>query len=170
MRFLTVITAFLAIVQSAFAQTESPPRPAKDRMVVGVIERVLVLPGNFLLHGKVDTGARTSSLNAQEIEYIKRGNAQFVRFSITNRKNKTATFERRVVRQVRIKEIGRPSQRRPVIILGLCVGSVFRNTEVSLADRTGFSYQILVGRKFMSQRIVVDPAHKYMVEPSCAKL
>lgn len=167
MRFLTAILAFQLIAAPALAQTESPPRPQKNRLIVGLIERVVIFPGKFMLHGKIDTGARTSSINAQNIDHFKRSGVRYVRFSVTNRENKTITLERRVVRWVRIKEIGYISQRRPVIKLGLCVGNVFRNTEVSLADRTGFNYQILVGRKFTNQRIIVDPAREYVVEPSC---
>lgn len=167
MRVLTVILALQMIAAPALAQTETPPLPQKDRLVVGLIERVAVLPQNFMLHGKIDTGARTSSINAQNVEHFSRDGGRFVRFSVTNREGETITFERQVVRWVRIKEIGYISQRRPVITLGLCVGNVFRDTEVSLADRTGFNFQILVGRKFLNQRVIVDPAREYAVEPSC---
>ncbi|MDX1484025.1 MAG: RimK/LysX family protein [Alphaproteobacteria bacterium] len=167
MRIMTVILGFLVLLSSAHAQTESPPRPAKDRLVVGVIERVIVFPGNFLLHAKVDTGARTSSLNAQDITTTYRQGERYVRFSVTNREGRTATFQQRVVRHVRIKEVGAPSQRRPVIRLGICLGNVFRETEISLADRSNFNFQLLVGRKFMSQRVIVDPSLEYTATPSC---
>lgn len=160
----------LLMAPGAYAQQESPARPPTDRLVVGVIERVIVFPGNLPLHAKVDTGARTSSLNAQNIITFRRAGARFVRFSVTNREGRRVEFERRVVRRVRIKEIGRPSLRRPVIRLGLCLGDVYRLTDVTLADRSNFNYQILVGRRFMSQRIIVDPSREYTTEPSCPQV
>ena len=170
MRCFLLILALLAVVRSADAQIDAPPRAPKDRVIVGFVERVLVFPGTFLLHAKIDTGARSSSLNAQDIVVIKRGGRTLVRFSVTNRENQTITLERMVVRYARIKDIGRRPQVRPVIRLGLCVGPIFRIIQVNLANRTGFNYQLLVGRRFMQQRIVVDPAREYTIDPSCPEV
>lgn len=162
---LTVVSA--AIAGPALAQDESPARKRAERLVVGYIERVMVMPGNLVVHAKVDTGARTSSLNATEIEFLYRKTGEWIRFSVTNRDNRTVTFERPVVRHARIKELGGKLQDRPVVMLGLCLGNVFRVTEVNLVDRSGFNFQLLVGRQFMRQRVAVDPARRYTAEPAC---
>lgn len=167
MRIGAAVLAIVISTPSAFAQTETPPQQPSERIVVGYLERVRVFPGNFLVFAKIDTGARTSSLNAQDIEYIRKDGKTFVRFSVTNRDNETRTFERPVIRRARIRDIGRPAQVRPVIMLGLCVGNVYRFTQVNLSNRTGFNFQLLVGRRFLAQRMLVDPVRQYTVEPSC---
>lgn len=149
------------------ASAETTPKPPSERLVVGYIERVRIYPYDFLVHAKIDSGALTASINAQDIEYFSRNGKAMVRFSVTNRDNRTVTFSEPIVRHARIRDIGRNAQVRPVILLGLCVGDVYRVTEVNLSDRTGFNFQLLVGRRFMRQRIVVDPALTYTSEPDC---
>ena len=169
MRSIGAVLAILFAAQPAFAQSETPPRQPLERVVVGYLERVRVFPGNFLVYAKIDTGARTSSLNARDIKYVERDGETFVRFSVTNRDNETQTFERPVIRKARIRDIGRPSQIRPVIMLGLCIGNIYRFTQVNLSNRAGFNFQLLVGRRFMAQRVLVDPVLQYTVEPTCPR-
>jgi hypothetical protein len=167
MRSIAAVLAIVLAVHPALAQTETLPRPPAERAVVGYLERVRIFPGNFLLYAKIDTGARTSSMNAQNIRYLERDGQRYVRFSVTNRDNETQVFERPVLRRAKIRDIGRAPQVRPVIMLGLCVGNVYRYTQVNLANRAGFNFQLLIGRRFMAQRLLVDPVRQYTTEPSC---
>lgn len=169
---LRPIAAALSIIFAAgmaAAQPETAPKPAEQRGVVGYLERVRLYPGNFLIYAKIDTGARTSSLHAQDIAYVDRDGQTFVRFSVTNRDGQTQTFERLVIRRARIRDLGRAAQVRPVIMLGLCIGNVYRFTQVNLSNRKGFNFQMLVGRRFLAQRLLVDPVRQYTVEPSCPR-
>lgn len=149
------------------AQGQTPARPPDQRLVVGFAERARLYPGDFLIYAKIDTGARTSSLNAQDILMFERNGRLWVKFHVTNRENQTVTFERPVVRHVHIKDLTGPAISRPVVMLGLCVGDVFRVTEVNLSDRAGFNFQLLVGRRFMRQALRVDPARQFTVKPRC---
>lgn len=171
-RFLPVLAAaasMLATTSMARAQSsaETPPLPREARQVVGYTETVRLFPSDIPLRAKIDTGARTSSLHAQDITIFARNGKMWVRFHVTNRENRTQEFERPVVRRVRIKDLGGPSISRPVVLMGICVGSVYRITEVNLSDRSGFNFQLLVGRRFMRQVIVVDPARQFTLKPQC---
>lgn len=154
-------------VGGAPTQGQTPALPADQRLVVGFTERVLLYPGDFLIYAKIDTGARTSSLNAQDITTFERNGRLWVKFHVTNRENQTVTFERPVVRHAHIKDLTGPAISRPVVMLGLCVGDVFRVTEVNLSDRAGFNFQLLVGRRFMRQALRVDPARQFTIAPKC---
>ncbi|HZE21601.1 MAG TPA: RimK/LysX family protein, partial [Desulfobaccales bacterium] len=61
------------------------------------------------------------------------------------------------------------AQKRPVIKIGVCLGRIYKETEVNLVDRTGFKYRMLIGRKFMEGAVIIDPAVKYTIEPSCSE-
>lgn len=165
-RAMAFFLAGLGILNGT-ASAETPPKPAADRFVVGYLERVVIYPHDFLVYAKMDTGARTASINAKDIEYFSKDGKAMVRFSVTNRDNRTVVFSEPIIRHARIRDIGHRAQVRPVILLGLCVGSVYRVTEVNLSDRKGFNFQLLVGRQFMRQRIIVDPARTYTTEPNC---
>ncbi len=135
---------------------------AQDRMVVGWVEKVMICPGNLVLHAKLDTGARHSSLNAQNMKLFKRQGKAWVRFDVVNRSGQRETFEKPVVRTAKIKDHIRPADRRPVIQLGICLGDYYKEIEVNLTDRSEFKYQLLIGRSFMAEHFWVDPSTKYM--------
>jgi hypothetical protein len=140
---------------------------ASDRPVVGWVERVKIYPGEFEIHAKIDTGAKTSSLNAPNMQIFKRDGEEWVSFEVTNRKGKSRKFEEKIVRVSRIRRHGGRLQRRPVVMLGVCVGNVFRQTQVNLIDRKNFNYQMLIGRRFLTDRVVVDPGRTFIARPSC---
>jgi hypothetical protein len=166
---LTLVTSVLSTTTAPRAETsvETPPLPRESRQVVGYTETVRLFPSDMPLRAKIDTGARTSSLHAQDITIFAKRGRMWVRFHVTNRENRTQEFERPVVRRVRIKDLGGPSVSRPVVLMGICLGKVYRITEVNLSDRSGFNFQLLVGRRFMSQVIVVDPARQFTLKPKC---
>ena len=146
--------------------TKTPP---KDRPVVGWIENALIDPGGLLIRAKLDTGARTSSLNAPNYKIFDRDGQPWVRFSVTNREGKSVTFERELVRHARIKRIMGPPQVRPVVLLTVCIGSVRAETEVDLVNREGFNYQMLIGRRFLARRFAIDPSVTLTSHPTCGK-
>jgi hypothetical protein len=155
---------------AALAQDRKPaPSGASQgrRTVVGFTETVRLFPGDIEIRAKIDTGARTSSLHAEDIISFERNGRLWVKFHITNRDNRTQTYERPVVRQVKIKSLTGPPLSRPVVVLGICVGDVFRVTEVNLSNRLGFNFQLLIGRRFMRQALVVDPGRQFTREPRC---
>jgi hypothetical protein len=155
---------------AALAQDRKPApvrTPAGKRTIVGFTETVRLYPGDIAIRAKIDTGARTSSLHADDIISFERDGRLWVRFHVTNRDNRTQTFERPVVRQVKIKSLTGPALSRPVVMLGICIGDVFRVTEVNLSNRHGFNFQLLVGRRFMRQALVVDPGRQFTRQPRC---
>ena len=140
---------------------------AADKLVVGWVERVHIYPGAFEIHAKVDTGAKTSSLNAPNLKKFQRNGEEWVSFDVTNRRGVTRKFEAKVLRISRIRRHGGQFQRRPVIMMGLCIGSVYQETQGNLIDRKNFNYQMLVGRRFMAGRVVVDPGRTFIAKPHC---
>ncbi len=140
------------------------------KLVVGWIEKVQILPENILLHAKVDTGADTSSLNVSELDEIVRESERWVTFTVTTKEGQSVSLKKRVHRHVKIKRKGTHAQRRPVVRFDLCLGNIFkRKTEVNLADRKNFKYNMLIGRNFLKRDAVVDSARTYKFEPDCAK-
>jgi hypothetical protein len=145
----------------------SSPTGAQNKDVVGRSEKVRICPGNLVLRAKLDTGAKTSSLHAPRITKFEKNGETWVRFSIKNRKDIEATIERKIVRKARIKRKDREPEERVVVMLGVCMGTQYREVEVNLVDRADFNYPMLIGRNFMIGHVLVDPELKYTSEPSC---
>ena len=135
------------------------------KQVMGWRERVRLLPEDLVVEAKLDTGADRSSLHAPQLTRFGREGEPWVRFSVTNHEGATKTFERHVVRVAKIKRHFGKRQERPVVIMRICVGSYCEDTEVNLVDRSRFTCQFLVGRRFMGRALVVDPELKHSVEP-----
>ncbi len=147
---------------SAYTQT---------REIVGYVERARIYPGNLSLRAKMDTGAKTSSLNAPNISFFNRGNKQWVTFDVINKKGKKIQIEKEILRSADIKQNGIlsfASQKRPVIMLGICLGSVYKEVEVNLVDRSHFNYQLLIGRNFLIDSFLVDPSLTFTHKAKCA--
>ncbi|MDD2902929.1 MAG: RimK/LysX family protein [Syntrophales bacterium] len=143
------------------------PALAGDKPALGWVEKVRLYPGGLILQAKLDSGAEFCSLNASNLTEFTRQGQKWVKFQVANHLGQTKTFECQVRRLAKIKRRGGGFHRRPVVKLGLCLGNLFEEVEVNLADRTGFIYPLLIGRNFMRGKLVIDPATMFTVEPQC---
>lgn len=126
-----------------------------------------VEPGSTRVKAKLDTGATTSSIDARNQEVFKRDGKRWVRFTIEDRDGREVELERRVERFVKIRRPDDKFDRRPVVKMSLCLGRELRSVEVSLADREGFVYPVLLGRNFLAGVAVVDSGQTLTSEPDC---
>lgn len=163
------ISLFL-IVNLSFTLMIPVPSHAQNKEIAGWIEGVRIHPGNLYLNAKLDTGAKTSSLNAPGMKLFKQKGEQWVRFEIQNKKGKKILIEQKVERIVKIKRKLMFSQSRPVIRLGICMGNTYKEVEVSLIDRSHFNYQMLIGRNFLVDDFLVDPSLTFSKKPVCNNL
>lgn len=157
----------LALAVLAVAYCTSVPAGEPRRM--GWLEWSWLEPGHVRLKTKLDTGARTSSLHAEDIETFERDGDKWVRFRVplSDRPEDTnlerdLVLERPVVREILIKDHEHAPAPRYVVEIDLCLGNETRRTEVSLADRSRFNYPLLLGRLGMRGHIMVDPEAKYI--------
>ena len=134
---------------------------------VGWVEKVRVYPGDIVLKAKIDSGAKTSSLNCGCTNLIKRDGEKWVSFTITNYKGDEIRLERKLERIAKIKRHFGEAQERFVVKLGVCLGNTYKETEVNLIDRSGLNYQMLIGRSFLQDSHVIDPAVTFSRTPDC---
>lgn len=139
----------------------------KNYFVFGWMEEAAISRGGYRVHAKLDTGADTSSMHAENLEVFKRNSKDWVRFEITNRYGEKARIEKRVRRFADIKRKQGKPQKRPVVKLEICVGSIRELVEFTLVDRSNFSSTALIGRNFLSGKILVDSSVSYSMEPDC---
>lgn len=141
---------------------------AAERMItVGAAEMVRIYPSGHTFKARIDTGATTSSINARNIEPFRKGGKRWVRFEINGKNGQRIRMERPVVRTVRIKRFGQESKRRTVVRIGICLGSYYKEAQVTLQDRRRREFPVLIGRRYMAGAIVVDPGREYIAEPNC---
>ena len=141
---------------------------AFSKEVIGWVENAYVLPGKVLLKAKIDTGARSSSLHCNCVNKFLRDGERWVEFSLTDIDGKQVSVEKKVLRTVKIKRHFGDMQERDVIRLGICIGDQYEDTEVSLIDRSGFKYDLLIGREYLKEKFIVDPSQQFTVNPHCS--
>lgn len=116
------------------------------------------------IKAKVDTGAKTSSLHAFDLQLLDRDGAQRVRFDIhpwqaTALDSVTVELPVHDVRLVRSSS-GHAEQRY-VVLLPLVLAGREVSAEVTLSDRDDMGFRMLIGREALVQGYVVDPARSY---------
>ncbi|MDH3527549.1 MAG: RimK/LysX family protein [Gammaproteobacteria bacterium] len=145
----------------------SVPGVGHAKQVVGWTENAVIYPGGLELRAKIDTGAMASSLNCECRNLFEKDGEQWVRFSVINYQGEQMWLERKIHRMANIKRHFGGIQERPVIILGVCLGNVYRETEVNVIDRSGLDYQMLIGRKFLEGEFLVDSSAQFINPPQC---
>ncbi len=116
---------------------------------------------------KLDTGAKTSSINAEIIKIFKRDKEQYVLFRVDLDKKHEVTLERKIVRWTKIKSKEGMPIKRPVVIMSLCIGNQLLKGETNLADRDHFNYPILIGRNMLNTQLIVDVSRVFTTKPTC---
>lgn len=119
------------------------------------------------LKAKLDTGARTSSLNASSIKLFQKDGEQWVRFAVPRRDGATRKFERPLHRMSRVRRAGTAPELRPVILLEACVAGIRRIAEFNLRDRSGMRYPVLIGRSYLRGDILVSSNAENLHDGEC---
>ena len=127
------------------------------RVIIGRLENVHILDIGISKKARIDTGAKTTSIDARDVEVFERNGVNWVRFSFEGE-----YLERPVVRTVRIKRHGGKSIRRQVVELEFKLGEITRKVEVTLANRKKYTYAILIGRNFLKKRFIVDVGEVFL--------
>ncbi|HYE34949.1 ATP-dependent zinc protease [Methylocaldum sp.] len=162
MRFGTLIFLLTipTVILGAEAQAKSDSR---ERAIMGWLESVFLKPWNIRATAKLDTGAKTSSLHAGNVEHFTRNGQEWVRFTLTGTDdNKSAVVERPLVRMAYIKERKSRATKRDVVSMVLCKNGKDYETEFTLVDRSNFNYPVLLGRSFLKDVALVDSAETFM--------
>lgn len=140
--------------------TEKPD----SKSIIGAIENVRLVPPNIVLKARIDTGAKTTSIDAQNITPFERNGKEWVRFYLLVGEKKY-DIERKVIKTILIKRHGEDSQRRYVVKMRIVIGDVSQLISVNLNDRESYQYPVLIGRNFLRDYFIVDVGKKFQVKP-----
>lgn len=139
-----------------------------DLEILGWVENARLTDPAIALKAKLDTGAETSSLDAEVIKKFRQDGRRWVRFRVSDRD----TGEEFIIVRERVRTIGvvqhdGSRQTRPVVEMELCIAGRLMRTEVSLIDRREFIYPLLLGRSTLESFALIDPGSTFLSEPVC---
>ena len=157
-RWLSLLS--LSVLASFFLLTPEMVS-AEEKVTIGAIEDVLLLPWGVKLPARIDTGAAKSSLDAQELTVRE----DRVEFKLPQKygglRLRLPIIEWRHVRTPEGRE------RRPIVELEICLGSKRIRTLVNLTDRSMVKYPLILGRNFLKENFVVDVKRRRTAKPNC---
>lgn len=133
--------------------------------VVGWRE-VVSLPelGVFDMRAKIDTGARTSALHAEDQEIFERDGVKWVRFKVpASRHHADFKVEVPVHDERDIKNTSGVPERRIVIRTVLHLGDRHWHVDVSLANRANMGFDMILGRTAIRRhQVLVDAGRSFL--------
>jgi hypothetical protein len=137
---------------------------AKERITVGLVEEVVLLPWRVKLPARIDTGAAQTSLDARDM--VIRGD--IVDFRLPEKYGglqlSLPIVARKTVRSAEAHE------QRPVVMMEFCLGSKHIRTRVNLNDRSKVKYPLLVGRNALKKNFIVDCMKEKCAPPICPEV
>ena len=130
--------------------------------IIGATD-ILDLPelGWYRVPVRVDSGATTSSIHCSRVRLVKEGESAVLRFYLDTKKGApqqsfvVKDFKETIVRNSSGKE-----EKRYVIKTRITIFGKKIKTEFSLANRRKMRYPILLGRKLLKGRFLVDVSRK----------
>lgn len=130
----------------------------EDIVIKDVVEKI---------PAKLDTGALTSSIHAEEVELFERDGKKWVRFIVTDPSVKKPTrtrIEAPLVRIARIKEPGAESVAREVVKLSFTIGERKMRGEFTLNNRSNMLAPVLIGRSLIKDLGWIDASRTHLAD------
>ncbi len=137
---------------------------SSSKIIIGTLDRLDFPDFNlFNVPAKIDTGAETSSIHCQRARIIEKDGKEFLGFKLLDpsyknysaQEYRTENFEER-----QIKSSTGHAQFRFVVKMNITLFAQTFLTEFSLADRESMKFPVLIGKKLLKNRFLVDVSQK----------
>jgi hypothetical protein len=124
--------------------------------------------GIFRLKAKADTGARTSALHVDSlavVETLPDGTeiAEIELGTDRHRPERRVTARVALLGRLQVKDSGGHPELRPWIETGIVLGPVRKRIRLTLTNRSGMLFRMILARKALEGDFVVDTSHKYLL-------
>ncbi|MCG2460848.1 30S ribosomal protein S6--L-glutamate ligase [Flavobacteriaceae bacterium F89] len=116
------------------------------------------------IKARVDSGAKTSSIQANGIKIFSKGAQEWVKFEVSplqDNRSINLVCEAKLVDRRTVKSSSGISEERLVIKTPVTIGKHNFEIELTLANRDAMEFRMLLGREALNQRFVVNPAETY---------
>lgn len=125
------------------------------------------------LRVKLDTGARTSAIHVSAMETVgehEQGGDTLPVLELTVPLSRVRTDRvARVVAPVTgyksVRDTGGEAEHRPVVRTRVVIGPLDREIDVTITDRSGMLYRMILGRQALAGHALVDPQQVYRASP-----
>lgn len=121
------------------------------------------------LRMKLDTGARTSAIGVRRIQVVDTHALDGQRLEVLRlviplsrvHRERTVTVTTPVVGYKRVRDTGARAERRPVVRTRLMLGPVDHQIDITVTDRSGMIFRMILGRQALAGHATVDPQREF---------
>ncbi|MGD2096788.1 MAG: RimK/LysX family protein [Desulfobacterales bacterium] len=124
------------------------------------------------IKAKIDTGARTSAMHVFDLEEFEDNGRWMVNFGIhplQRQKDVCRYCQAPVLEQRRVKDSSGHSEKRFVIQTRAVLGEMSWPIDITLTNRDLMLFRMLLGRKALENKFLVNPDRPYLTGRSLAK-
>lgn len=160
----------LAAATPSFVSSSCTPVAATvqydGRAIVGALEWVYFPIASHHYQARIDSGATTSSIHANNIVRFERDGKKWVKFELReDDDSEPIEIETPLTRMVLIRQASAGgTERRPVVTLTVNLGGLQQNSEFTLTNRSKMTYPVLLGRNFLQDVTLIDVGRD-MIQP-----
>ncbi|MCX6127815.1 MAG: RimK/LysX family protein [Proteobacteria bacterium] len=118
------------------------------------------------IKAKIDTGARTSTLHAYDIEVGKYRGRDIVKFKVhplQRQSRRIIVCQADLYDERMVRSSSGHSSLRPVIMTRLLVGPCFWDIELTLTNRDKMGFRMLIGRQAIRKHLLVHPGKSFIL-------
>ena len=115
---------------------------------------------------KIDTGANIATIDAADIKFVTRKDVKYVKFTVKKRNNTVRKTSAPLAGFKRIRSSNGDVERRPYIKTDILMDGITKNIELTLTDRGPMDYTMLIGRKALGRRWMVNPSISFLTSPN----
>lgn len=141
-----------------------------EKLIIGRKELISIVDLElFDLDAKVDTGADSSALHCDDI-FI--DDAKMVHFTLLDEIHEAYNGRKIVMPLYRVKKVKSSNgvvQHRPSIRVNVDFFGKRHKAIISLTDRSDMQFPMLIGRKFLSGKFLVDVSKEYLCKEISSK-
>lgn len=119
------------------------------------------------IKARVDSGAKTSSIQATNLKIVNKGAQEWVKFEVNPlQENRSIAIncEARLIDRRMVKSSSGISEERLVVRTPVTMGDNTFDIELTLANRDTMEFRMLLGREALTDRYIVNPAVNYKIQ------
>jgi ribosomal protein S6--L-glutamate ligase len=119
------------------------------------------------IKARIDSGAKTSSLHAYNIEHFIKQGEEWVRFDVhplQRNREITVSCQAPLIGRRHVKSSSGTTKERPIIKVPITLGKHTFDIELNLASRDTMEFRMLLGREALMDRFVVNTSEQFKVQ------
>ena len=127
-----------------------------EKTVIGRVEWISTVDPEVHFRARVDTGAQTNSIHAEDVKEVLKDGKNYVEFTTYGEDGVRNRFLKEIIKKSKVKNTSGETETRYVVTLEVLFGGKKIKTNVNLNNRISLRHNFLVGRNLLLGQYVID--------------